>query len=197
MTTEQSAAPAARAGALGELADQLFDLNAERARLLDRTLAAERAYVQAIADALEAERITWWDVVEAYDLVRSSGITGFSKRWFELIPYDRPHMVRLAQAMPRTDDGVWRGSTGWPIEGDVYPAKHTMVVYVLFSPAGHALHVGVTEQFRAHLKRQHMAGREWARWEAHPVKSRRDGLALRKELQRRYAEGNVATHPAG
>ncbi|OLL70451.1 hypothetical protein Ae168Ps1_6198 [Pseudonocardia sp. Ae168_Ps1] len=66
------AVPAARASVLGELAGRLLDLNAECALLLDRTLAAERAYVEAVANALEAERITWWDVVEARPRRRSA-----------------------------------------------------------------------------------------------------------------------------
>lgn len=182
--------------ALESATQRVERIHLERARLLDEQLAAEREFVGQVAVAHKAGHLDWWGVLDAYDQVRGWGISGFSRRWQEQIPHDRMALRRLAEATPRSADGTWSGNTGWDgLDDALVPARGTHVVYVLFGAGGAPVHIGMTRQFRTHVKRHHHAGLSWASWKAWPCTSRADALQVRKRITAQYNEPNVAARP--
>ncbi len=178
---------------LAAAAEQVERIHAERARLFDEQLAAEREFVHQAAAAHHAGHLDWWGLLDAYDQVREWGITGFSKRWQEQIPHDRMTLRRFAEATPRSTDGTWSGDTGWEgLDDSLIPARGTHVVYVLFGNGGVPVHIGMTLQFRAHVKRHHRAGVSWVSWKAWPCTGREDALEVRKRITAQYSEPNAA-----
>lgn len=95
---------------------------------------------------------------------------------------------------PGSPDGTWRGDTGWDgLDGAVIPLRGTYVVYVLFGTGGTPVRIGMTQAFRAHLKRLHRDGVVWRSWKAWPCESRQDALETRKRIAAQYDKPNIAT----
>ena len=173
---------------LAAAAGQVERIRAERARLFDEQLVAEREFVRQAADAHRAGLLDWQGLLDAYDQGREWAITGFARRWHEQIRHDRLALRRLAESTPNSPDGTWSGATGWEGLGDSQiPARGAHVAYVLFGPNGRPIHIGMTEQFRARLKQYHRTGMVWASWKAWPCRDRAEALAVRKRIAAQYA----------
>lgn len=93
MTSEMPAFEAAAA--------RVRRLHDERAALLEQLLAAEDELIRQAAAAHRAGTLDLWGLLDAYDLVREGGVTGFAARWRKIIPYDRHALRRMAEATPR------------------------------------------------------------------------------------------------
>lgn len=178
---------------LDDAADRVQRIHDERARLLEQQLAAEQQFVARAAAAHRGGELDWWGLLDAYDRVREWNVPGFFARWREQIPYDRNGLRRMAEATPRSADGTWAGSTGWDgLDGSLIPARGAQVVYVLYGNGGEAVRIGMTNQFRAHLKRQHHAGVTWESWKAWPCTDRRDAIEVRKRVVALHNQPNAA-----
>jgi hypothetical protein len=185
MTSEMPAFEAAAA--------RVRRLHDERATLLEQLLAAEDELIRQAAAARHAGTLDPWGLLDAYDLVREGGITGFAARWRKIIPYDRHALRRMAAATPKNPDGTWSGDTGWDgLDGSVIPLRGTYVVYVLFGAGGTPVRIGMTQAFRAHMKRLYRDGVVWRSWKAWPCESRQDALETRKRVAAQYDKPNVA-----
>jgi hypothetical protein len=183
---------------LGEARERVRHLHRERARLMDEQLAAELDYLAAVAAEHQAGLRNWWGLIDAYNQVRDWGISGFSRRWLQHIPYDLNTMRRLAAATPHNIDGTWSGTTGWEgIDTMTLPAKGTHVAFALFGADGAAVHIGASQQIRAYLKQLHESGMRWTSWKAWPCVSREDAFARRDQISALYHQPDSDTAPAG
>lgn len=169
-------------------------LHDERAALLEQLFAAEDELIRQAAAAHRAGTLDARGLLDAYDLVREGGFTGFAVRWRKVIPYDRHALRRMAEATPRSPDGTWSGDTGWDgLDEAVIPLRGTYVVYILFGNGSTPVRIGMTQAFRAQLKRLHRDGVAWRSWKAWPCESRQDAVETRKRIAAQYHQSNIAT----
>lgn len=172
-------------------------LHDERAALLEQLLAAEEELIRQAAAAHRAGTLDAWGLLDAYDLVRAGGITGFAARWRKVIPSDRHALRRMAEATPRSPDGTWSGDTGWDgLDSSVFPFRGTHVVYALFGTGNTPVRIGMTHAFRAHLKRLHRDGLVWQSWKAWPCENREDAVEMRKRIVAEYRQPDIAVSTA-
>lgn len=186
--------PSLELTAAAERVQRIID---ERERLRREYLAAEQLFIGEVAAVRAAGRMNARDVLAAYDQVREWGTTsctsGFSTRWLQQIPLDRNSLSRLAAAIPPGNDATWSGDTGWDgLDGGDLPPRGTHVVYALFDHTGVPVWIGMTQQFRAKVKRHHRAGTTWVSWTAWPCADRDDALVVRRRIIEQYNLPNVA-----
>lgn len=169
-------------------------LHDERESLLEQMLAAEDELICQAAAAHRAGTLDARGLLDAYDLVREGGFTGFAARWRKVILYDRHALRRMAEATPKSPDGTWSGDTGWDgLDGAVIPLRGAQVVYVLFGDGSTPVRIGMTRAFRAHLKRLHRDGVIWQSWKAWPCESHQEAVETRKRIAAQYHQPNIAT----
>jgi hypothetical protein len=178
---------------LDDAAGRVQRIHDERARLLEQQLATEQEFVAQAAAAHRAGELDWWGLLDAYDRVREWNVPGFSGRWRHKIPYDRNGLRRMAEATPRSADGTWSGNTGWDgLDDSLIPARSAQVVYALYGNGGVPVRIGMTNQFRAHVKRLHHDGVVWESWKAWPCKDRQDAIEVRKRIVALHNQPNAA-----
>jgi hypothetical protein len=161
-------------------------LHVQRSALLEQQVIAQREFIRRAASLRDAEPPDWWQLLEAYDQVRAWKIKGHQD-WMKLVGIDRPTLRRLAHAVPRNADGVWRGDTGWDgLDDSVLPPRGSDIAYALFDTSGKAVRVGLTNQFRAHVKRLHRRGVTWTAWQAWSCEDRAQAVAKRRAVAEQY-----------
>ncbi|MFC3896590.1 hypothetical protein ACFOWZ_34375 [Lentzea rhizosphaerae] len=161
-------------------------LHAQRLGLLEQQTIAQREFIRRVAVLLDSQPPDWWRLLEAYDQVMAWNIKGFAD-WKEIIGFDRPTLRRLAHATPRNADGMWRGDTGWDgLDDTVLPVRGAHVAYALFDGTGKPVHIGMTNQFRAHVKRLHKSGVAWTAWQAWPCTDRQQAVEKRRDVATQY-----------
>jgi hypothetical protein len=63
---------------------------------------------------------------------------------------------------------------------------------VLFGNGGTPVRIGMTQAFRAHLRRLHSDGVVWQSWKAWPCENLVDAVEMRKRIVAQYGQPNIA-----
>lgn len=74
----------------------------------------------------------------------------------------------------------------------MFPLRGTHVVYVLFGNTDTPVRIGMTQAFRAHLKRLDRDGMVWQSWKAWPCENHEDAVQTRKRITAQYGKPNIA-----
>lgn len=159
----------------------------KRDRLLQAQIAAERQYITAVRRELDANRMTWPDVLACYEQLRAVAASGFTHRWREQFEHNFTQLQRLAANMPNGADGSWHGSTGWPLPDNIpIPINGIFVVYILLGPELTPVYVGSTKQFYQRMKAHDRDGKRWTSWVAHPCRTRQEAYEVERRFLRQY-----------
>jgi hypothetical protein len=156
-------------------------------------LEAEDAMIAAAWQASNGGHLDVHKLIELYDYVRNSEITGWAARWARHIPYDVLTLRRMAINTPDGDDQTWKGDTGFTgIDLMTLPGKGATVAYILFGNGACPVHIGYSSNFRNAWRKLHRDGYVWASWQAWLCKDDTEAFAKRAQLIKEHGRPNIA-----
>lgn len=161
-------------------------LVAKRDKLNALIIQAEEQFALSVYREWQSGALTWDDLNDAYEKLRTNGISNFSRRWAAAgLPRvnEIQHQVRYNRT-PK--DGYWHGRYPWSTKDVGIPPKGTSVVYVLFDAALDAIYVGSTQHFTSRMRRHHLDGKHFTSWVAHPCDSREHAYELEAQFLAQY-----------
>lgn len=161
----------------------------KRMILEEAQLAGEEAFCVAVARAYDTGAIGVNELIEAYTEYRSYGISGFARRWDEVVPVTAHAINGLRyrlKAGPNGPFGSWEGEGDRIEREQTRPPNGLSVVYVLYDGHLDPCYVGSTNQFTGRLSGHRNAGKVFSSWRAFPCNDRDDAYSVEDRLLKEY-----------
>lgn len=160
-------------------------LVAKRDKLDGLIEQAAAQYCLSVKREWDTGHMSWRELKAAFDTLRSTKPSGYSKPWSSAGLPDNAVMTARAKTEPEDDDGAWRGI--WPLEADArLPHKGVSVAYVLFDGDLEPVYVGSTSSFIKRMGWHERDGKMWRSWVAYPCRDREHAYQVEESFLKRY-----------
>lgn len=161
-------------------------LVAKRDKLNALIIQAEEQFALSVYREWQSGALTWDDLNDAYEKLRTNGISNFSRRWAAAGLPKGDQIRRNVRFNPTPQGGYWHGRYPWSTKDTGIPPKEANVVYVLFDDDLNAIYVGSTQQFTNRMRRHYLDGKPFTSWVAHPCDSREHAYELEDRFLKQY-----------
>jgi len=171
-------------------------LQDKRVRLGDALMSAELQFLAALRREDVAGQITWAQLRDAYSILSAGRLRGLRARWLDAIGVSPEEVILNAKRSAAGGaSGLWSGHLPL-LHGEYYPPTGQSVVFVLFDPHRHPIHVSNTDRCSERFAELRAQGNRWSSWTAHAV-DKAEAVNVQARLTRHYqTNGNRQRVPA-